>query len=316
MYNAKVKTETTDLPFVVSSTDRTEPVESWLTEHKNQINDILTENKAILFRGFKVDDGLNGLSSCLFDELLNYTYRSTPRVNVSNSVYSSTEYPKNMTILQHCENAYQRNWPMKLVFHCVNPAYKGGSTPLADMIRVTNMISSEIKDEFEKRKVKYVRNFRPGVDLPWQEVFGTSDRKAVEAYCNNNDIQYEWLGDQLRTSQVCQSFATHPVTGQNIWFNQAHLFHVSALDEASQNILLTMFKEEDLPRMAYFGDGTAIDPDTLQHIRSTFQQNTISFDWQKNDVLLIDNMLVSHGRTPYEGPRKITVCMAEPYYPM
>jgi hypothetical protein len=29
------------------------------------------------------------------------------------------------------------------------------------------------------------------------------------------------------------------------------------------------------------------------------------FDWQRGDVLLIDNKLVSHGRQPYSPPRKI-----------
>ena len=35
--------------------------------------------------------------------------------------------------------------------------------------------------------------------------------------------------------------------------------------------------------------------------------------WQEVDVLLLDNMLVAHGRAPYTGARAILVGMAEPY---
>jgi hypothetical protein len=38
----------------------------------------------------------------------------------------------------------------------------------------------------------------------------------------------------------------------------------------------------------------------------------VAFPWQKGDILLLDNMLVAHGRAPYAGPRKVVVAMAEP----
>jgi hypothetical protein len=31
------------------------------------------------------------------------------------------------------------------------------------------------------------------------------------------------------------------------------------------------------------------------------------------DILMVDNMLVAHGREPFSGPRKILVAMAEPF---
>jgi len=35
------------------------------------------------------------------------------------------------------------------------------------------------------------------------------------------------------------------------------------------------------------------------------------FPSQRGDLLMLDNMLVAHGRTPYEGPRQILVGMAQ-----
>ena len=290
-------------------------LESWLQERRVDVEGLLLRHKALLFRGFRHHKGLESVSDSLFERRLRYSYRSTPRRSEGEDIYTATEYPKQRSIPQHCENAYQRQWPLRLLFHCVEPAASGGCTPLADMVHVTASIDAEIKAEFERRHVRYVRNYRPGMDLPWQEVFGTSEPEEVNAYCAAHDIQCEWLGKVLRTSQVCQAMATHPVTGERLWFNQAHLFHVSSLDEAMRDLLLGAYGELGLPRHATFGDGQPIPPALLDNVRQAHSAHLVRFDWQQDDILLVDNMRVSHGRDPFEGNRKVLVCMAEPYAP-
>jgi alpha-ketoglutarate-dependent taurine dioxygenase len=61
----------------------------------------------------------------------------------------------------------------------------------------------------------------------------------------------------------------------------------------------------------YFGDGTPIDVDDLNGIRAAYDEVTFHFDWRKDDIVLLDNMLYTHGRQPYSGPRKILVGMAD-----
>jgi hypothetical protein len=80
--------------------------------------------------------------------------------------------------------------------------------------------------------------------------FQSEDKKEVEAYCQQHEITCEWKGkDSLRTQQVCHALAIHPRTGQEIWFNQAHMFHVSGLDEKTRQILLHLCAEEDFRGM-------------------------------------------------------------------
>jgi hypothetical protein len=79
--------------------------------------------------------------------------------------------------------------------------------------------------------------------------------------------------------------------------------------------LLTEVKEAELPRNAHYGDGTPIEASFLDEIRAAYREETVTFAWQEGDILLVDNMLVAHGREPFVGPRKILVGMSEPYRP-
>ena len=48
-------------------------------------------------------------------------------------------------------------------------------------------------------------------------------------------------------------------------------------------------------------------------LRRLVRHAAIRFPWRKGDILLVDNFLVSHGRDPFKGPRRILVSMAELY---
>lgn len=125
-------------------------------------------------------------------------------------------------------------------------------------------------------------------------------------------IEFEWKpGDRLRTRQIFDTIVTHPKTGESTWFEHAMFFHVSSLAPDIREAVTSEFDEEDLPFNTYYGDGTPLEDSLLTAVREAYEQSAVRFRWQKDDVLLIDNMLTSHARDPYSGPRKIVVAMAE-----
>jgi hypothetical protein len=76
--------------------------------------------------------------------------------------------------------------------------------------------------------------------------------------------------------------------------------------------MLSLFAEEDLPSNSYFGDGSRIEDSVIEEIREAYQRSAVIFPWRTNDILILENMLVAHGRRPYDGTRRILVAMAEP----
>jgi len=67
---------------------------------------------------------------------------------------------------------------------------------------------------------------------------------------------------------------------------------------------------KSMPQYATFCDGDEIPLEMLEEVRSVAEKNTVNFKWEKGDFMLVDNILTAHGRTPFEGPRKILVSMS------
>ena len=304
------------LPLVIEPATVGTDLIAWAKANLSQVQAWLSLHGGILFRGFNLSttEEFEDLIVAVSGNLLDYSYRSTPRTRVSGKIYTSTEYPAQQSIPLHNENSYARDWPMKIWFFSLRCATTGGETPIADSRRVYQRIPPRIRELFAQKGVMYVRNYGSGLDLSWEEVFQTTSKSEVESYCQSFGLAFEWLSeDRLRTRQVCQAVARHPQTGEMVWFNQAQLFHISRLKPELREAMLTIFSEEDLPRNVFYGDGTQIDPDDLNQICAVYDQEEIAFPWHQGDVLMLDNMLAAHARKPFSGERKVVVGMAEPY---
>lgn len=304
------------LPLVVRPKEVELDTVDWLRSSLEFVEEHLLRHGAVLFRGFDVS-GVERFEEFVraFDaNLMDYLDQHTPRTRLTPAVYTSTEYPADQRVPFHSENSKNRVWPLKLWFCCLQPPPRGGETPIADNAKVFRLLDPQLSARFVEKRVMYARNFGEGVGLPWQTAFQTNDRAEVERHCREHGMEFEWRdGNRLRVRHVCQTVAAHPTTGETLWFNQAHLFHVAGLEPAFRESLLRLFDEEDLPSNAYYGDGSPIEDSVIGEIIEAYRRVAVSFPWRAKDVLLLDNMRVAHGRAPYEGPRRVLVAMAEPY---
>jgi amino acid adenylation domain-containing protein len=301
------------LPLLVRPDGEAVSLADWARANRETLEGKLLEHGAILFRGFdlKSAEHFEEVARAFCPELF-AEYGDLPRDAVSGKVYTSTPYPPDHTIWFHNESSQLDSWPLKQFFFCVQPAAEGGATPIADCRQIFDLIAPEVRDRFDRLGVMYVRNYTPGLDVDWRDFFHTSDRAEVEAYCRRSAIDFEWKADGgLRTRKVCPAVASHPRTGERVFFNQIQAHHVSCLPPEDRESLLKLFAFEDLPRNVYYGDGTPIEDSLMQEIVRTYQRVEVTFPWREGDLLMVDNMLTAHGRYPYTGSRKILVAMGE-----
>jgi alpha-ketoglutarate-dependent taurine dioxygenase len=300
-------------PLVFESDGDEIDLVAWAKLNRDGIEAELLRHGAILFRGFGVvtptefEQVARALESELFGE-----YGDLPREEIGGSVYGSTPYPADQTILFHNESSHMHRWPMKIWFCCLKAAEQGGETPIADCRKLHAGLDPAIRERLREKKLMYVRNYIEGLDVSWQAFFRTTDRSAVEAYCRENGITWEWRPNNgLRTRQVCPAVVSHPQTGEMVFFNQIQLHHVACLDPSVRESLLSMLGEADLPRNVYYGDGSPIEDSIVADIGELYRRTAVSFRWREGDILMLNNMLMAHSRNPYVGARKILVTMGD-----
>lgn len=303
-----------NVPLVVLPNVEDLDLVSWAASQRAYLQQLLLRHGGLLFRNFRIAGAaqFQEFVSAISGEALEYMEQTSPRHKVHGNIYTSTEYPPSHRIFLHNENSYSATWPLKIMFFCVTAPVDRGETPIADVRRVYARIPENIRDRFARDGWMLVRNFITGYGVSWETAFQTTDRDDVTRYCQEHGIECEWrTKEHLRIRQRRAAIARHPVTQELVWFNHATFFHISTLDVETRNTLLAEFAEEDLPYNTYYSDGSPIEPEVLEILRGAYEAETIKFPWQEHDLLLLDNMLVAHGRSPFSGPRKILVGMAE-----
>jgi alpha-ketoglutarate-dependent taurine dioxygenase len=304
------------LPLVIRPKQKEVDLFSWARAHHEFIEDNLLKHGGILFRGFaaKTQAHFEQFLQAISLPLMEYMEGATPRKRLGDKVYTSTEFPPERSISIHNELCYVVTWPMKILFFCAVAPAKGGETPIGNVRKVWQRLKPETRARFAETGWLLLRNFGAGFGLPWQNSYHVSDKAALEEYFRNAHISYEWLDDNhLRTRQVRPAIATHPQTGETVWFNHIGFWHESNLDPDLRRLFLAEWSETGLPFNTYYGDGAKIEASVISELRQAYDAETIAFPWEQGDILLLDNMLTAHGRNPFEGERKILTAMGEPY---
>lgn len=290
-----------------------ESLSQWIQRHRSDIDAALWSDGYVLFRGFEVG-GLDGFenSAAVACDMLYKHYGDLPLASASDNVYFATPYPKHLEIQFHNEASHTHTWPSRQLFYCLEPAPEGGEWTLSDGRKVLAALPQEMLSEFRAKGLVYRRRFIRGLDASWQQFFkvDTLEQLRDKIAPTGHEI------DAPSENDVTVSFRTHavlqvPERGTEAWFNQILLHHPAALPQEVDALLCKHFSRDKFPRTVFFGDGSEIPAEWVKTIDSVLNQCSTRIPTQANDVLLVNNLLLAHGRRPYAGNRQIRVALGD-----
>ncbi|MDH6626479.1 alpha-ketoglutarate-dependent taurine dioxygenase [Streptomyces sp. LBL] len=278
------------------------------------LTEVLAREKGLVLRGFGITpDTLGPTLDLLLPNRLAYVHGNSPRTKVGGNVYTSTEYPQEFTISMHNEMSYAHSWPARLAFYCETTPGSGGATPVVDAALWLRALDDEVREAF-RDGVRYVQNLHDGYGLgkSWQDTFETEDRGRVEAFLAGTGAEWRWKADGgLWVAQHRPATTRHPVTGAEVWFNQADQWHPAGLGDDTAAQLAAILPPEELPQWVTFADGSPIPAAYVEQIRDRGLDHAVDVGWRAGDLLLIDNVLLAHGRRPFTGARRVLVAMSD-----
>ncbi|CAN5308212.1 TauD/TfdA family dioxygenase [soil metagenome] len=297
----------------------------WFDAHRSALEQLIARSGPVRLHGFAVT-GTQDFSAiaCLYDAPREgYVGGATPREQLAERVFEATNSPAEHRLIVHQEMAYLPRWPRKILFYCAVPSHTGGETITADVRSFDRQVPARFRDAVRNRGVRYIRNFRAPGEMPpalasahrtWQQAFYTDDPAVAEAACTRMGLSWKWLDDgSLSAEYSAPGLATHPLTGETVWFNHIHSQTMMPESEPTRWDAYAAWYADGRPKgyEVRFGDGGAIPLDDVRHIFGLLDRMAGGFRWAAGDLLLIDNILTFHGRNPYAGERNVQVALLE-----
>ncbi|XP_019616230.1 PREDICTED: uncharacterized protein LOC109463803 [Branchiostoma belcheri] len=293
--------------------------EDCATSMRQVIRDVLEKRKegALLFRGLPLATAEDFSRAVVNLGLKLTTYRGGGgiRHRLTEAVDTASDEPPELCIEPHHELAYTNHYPEKIMFFCIDPPAPGtgGETVLADARDILPRLDKAVVEKFRRLGVMYTHYLPSGTRGPdtynsWQATFLTEDKYEVEEHLKAHNIHWKWYEDGSMMNWTVLP-AMHKYRGDWVWFTVAHSNNNSYIKTTpywSDKVV----PDHMYPQHTYYGDGTDIEQDVLQHIRDTIWQVAMGFQVQKGDLLVLNNIYCQHARLGYTGKRNLAVALA------
>ena len=285
--------------------------EHFILENVDYLQELYKKYGLILFRNFADSDPefLNRIAKTLVGEPMRQEGRHTKRTNFGGSIYTSTEHSKKASIVLHSENSYMPSYPRSMLFYCALPSKEGGITPLANLHAVTAVVSEETKQKVRQTGITYVRRIGvlPGQD--WREVYSGYDQSDLTRHLEESGTTVHWQGNVLTTTRTLPGFIHDRDQQNDVWFNALYSSNSLTIPKVQREFLIREFGEDNLPNDTFFGSGERLSSDEFSQLENAYNSNRVSFEWEKGDLLWLNNERFAHGRDPFKGERVVYVVL-------
>ncbi|WP_306252989.1 TauD/TfdA family dioxygenase [Parvularcula sp. IMCC14364] len=295
-------------PAIFGDTQSGQSLAETMAAHKAAVTEQVEQVGAVLFRGYDVQSVEDFDKAVTAFEAPNFPYKESlsnaVRVNLTERVFTANEAPPHISIFLHHEMAQTPIYPSKLFFYCEIAAEDGGATPLCRSDILLEQLAEKAPDfvqALEARGVKYKTVMPPnddaqsGLGRSWRSTLTAETRDQAQARLRQLGYSWEWQEDDVLVVTTPRLDAVKTLAdGRRVFFNQLIAAFRGWKDERN-----------DPSKSITFGDSSRIDPDDMAIAIQLSDELSFDMNWQKGDVVLVDNFIVMHGRRPFEGKRRV-----------
>jgi alpha-ketoglutarate-dependent taurine dioxygenase len=169
--------------------------------------------------------------------------------------------------------------PDACFFYCVSPPLSGGMTTICDGVAIVRNLDPHLKETLASRRLKYMQAARAEELKFW---FGVSEPDDAALADPPPHCPYRF---ERVEGQVVRVF-TRPLLHRPMFTDEL----------AFGNFLLfsRFLRGRTFPLL---DDGTPVPDEWLQMVKQISDQLTVPIEWQRGDLLILDNSRFMHGRT-------------------
>ncbi|MBR7834254.1 TauD/TfdA family dioxygenase [Actinospica durhamensis] len=249
------------------------------------VAELCRESGAVLLRGFGSEPGdFAAFTDRFSSSTLGRLHLAQNRREVADDKSTSTVNLGMQLVGPHAELGYSPQRPDLLWFSCVRPSADGGQTTLFDGIKAWERLPDPLREKFATTDLLY--SFEAAGRDDWPLFTGVpADRaRTLELLAAERGVSYT-IGDE----ETIDINYRVPAAGLSR-FQGVPAFSNSIVPSLSDGVS--------------FADGTPLRSGDGLSILRVCDDLMTPVDWQKGDILMIDNSRMMHGRLPFSDPSR------------
>ncbi|TDZ16834.1 Clavaminate synthase-like protein [Colletotrichum orbiculare MAFF 240422] len=249
------------------------------------------------------------------------------RTVLAPNVKTANEGPPELPIWPHSEYGWSTINPAWLTFSALQLPASGGATPITSAIYIAHELSrlaprflAKLSDKGVRYVYRYtvdplVSNTGTSVRGAYGQTVADDDddeaaaRRKIEAEVRRHSERFEWHDDgSLSVTHIVPAIRIHEATSATVFFG-----NVTSAWGRSRHHGATRppFRGDDgsYHPPPTFGDGTQMDVEDLDLLLKLAEEGAVDVEWERGDVVLLDNYAVMHSRKPWKGQRQVLAAL-------
>ena len=332
-------------PLIIESTTKNDIVvlEKWIQDNITFIQEQKVFLGAVLFRGFeiKTPQDFERIARLLDNDLCQtHPFDGGARMWLTKYIYeadTTTKKNADLPIPFHIEDSYIPFIPATIMFCCLKPAEFGGETIISDCRKVFSSLPKDLQKKYSEKTIKMTFTYPDSIflvnaSLPKNKSIISEFAKNYGAiHCKrigessteftfevspvikiNNKNSFSYIGrvhfaDYLTYAiDIFFSYKTRKKINERV---RMYYLIVICITKYCKCLWTSHLFKKNASHWCSFSDGKKIP--LLDQIKITvaFWKNSKIVSLKSSDLIILNNLTISHGRLSYRGKRRLLSCI-------